>query len=70
MPSSTSGGFHGERTMKPEDELALKVAKEIVIKFIEVGKVSVSSFDEVFRQVYGSVRDALAESTAKPKRSS
>jgi hypothetical protein len=53
--------------MKPEDELALKVAKEIIIKFIEVGKVSVSSFDEVFRQVYASVRDALAESTSKPK---
>ncbi len=53
--------------MKPEDELALKVAKEIVIKFIEVGKVSVSSFDEVFRQIYSSVRDALAESISKPK---
>lgn len=53
--------------MKPEDELALKVAKEIVIKFIEVGKVSVSSFDEVFGQVYASVRDALAEATARPK---
>jgi hypothetical protein len=45
--------------MRPEDELAMKVAKEIVIKFIEVGKVSVSSFDEVFRQVYASVRDVL-----------
>jgi hypothetical protein len=53
--------------MKPEDELAMKVAKEIIIKFIEVGKVSVSSFDEVFRQVYGAVQGALAESTSKPK---
>ncbi|MEW6669462.1 MAG: hypothetical protein AB1512_29980 [Thermodesulfobacteriota bacterium] len=47
--------------MKPEDELALKVTKEIVIKFIEVGKVSVTSFDEAFRQVHGTVRGSLRE---------
>jgi hypothetical protein len=56
-----------ERGMRPEDELAMKVAKEIVIKFIEVGKVSVSSFDEVFRQVYASVRDSLADSSPRTK---
>lgn len=53
--------------MRPEDELAMKVAKEVIIKFIEVGKVSVSSFDEVFRQVYGTVRTSLAEPHAKAK---
>ncbi len=53
--------------MKPEDELAMKVAKEVLIKYIEVGKVSVSSFDEVFRQVYGTIRGVLKETPAKTK---
>jgi hypothetical protein len=53
--------------MKPEDEVALKVAKEILIKYIEVGKVSVSSFDEVFRQVYGTVRGVLVETPSRAK---
>lgn len=53
--------------MKPEDELAVKVAKEIVIKYIEVGKVSVSSFDEVFRQVHGTIRGVLVETPPKAK---
>ncbi len=54
--------------MKPEDELAMKVAKEIVIKFIEVGKVSVSSFDEVFKQVYATVKGSLpADPSPRPK---
>ena len=49
--------------MKPEDELALKVTKEIVIKFIEVGKVSVTSFDEAFRQIHRTVRGSLRETS-------
>jgi hypothetical protein len=42
-----------------EDELALKVTKEIVVKFIEVGRLSINSFDEAFTQVHETVRDAL-----------
>jgi hypothetical protein len=38
--------------MKHEDELALKVTKEIAIKFIEIGRLSLNSFDEVFRQIH------------------
>jgi hypothetical protein len=45
--------------MKQEDELALKVTKEIVIKFIEVGRLSLSAFDETFRQVHTTVLDSL-----------
>jgi hypothetical protein len=32
--------------MKKENELAIKVTKEIVVKFIEAGRLSVSSFHE------------------------
>ena len=45
--------------MKQEDELALKVTKEIVVKFIETGRLSVASFDEVFKKIHGTVTDAL-----------
>ncbi len=47
--------------MKPEDELALKVTKEIVVKFIEVGRLSVNSFEEVWKQVHGAVRDSVED---------
>lgn len=45
--------------MRQEDELALRVSKEIVIKFIEVGRLSLNNFEEVFKQVYETVRGAL-----------
>ena len=45
--------------MKQEEELALKVTKEIVIKFIETGRLSYNTFDEVFRKIYETVSDTL-----------
>lgn len=54
-------GVFQEEQMKPEDELALKVTKEIVIKFIEIGRLSVNSFDEVFRQIHDTVYDSLMD---------
>jgi hypothetical protein len=63
-PSSTQRGFN---IMRQEDELALKVTKEIVVKFIEMGRISMNSFDEVFRQVHKTVRDSLKDSDEKGK---
>jgi hypothetical protein len=54
--------------MKQEDELAMKVTKEIVIKFIEVGRLSVNAFDEVFRQVHSTVLDAITRNSLKKDR--
>jgi hypothetical protein len=51
--------------MKQEDELAMKVTKEIVIKFIEVGRLSLNTFDEVFRQVHSTVLDTITENSFK-----
>ena len=53
--------------MKQEDELVLKVTKEIVIKFIEVGRLSANSFDEVFRQIHTTVYDSLMGTSTKVK---
>lgn len=41
------------------DEAILKVAKEIVVKFIEVGRLSPPNFDETFKSVYEAVRTTV-----------
>ncbi|MBI4792143.1 MAG: hypothetical protein HY789_05305 [Deltaproteobacteria bacterium] len=37
------------------DEAILKVTKEIIVKFIECGRLSPANFDETFEQVYKKV---------------
>lgn len=44
------------------DEAIFKVAKEIVVKFIEVGRLTPSSFDETFARVYRAI-----ERTVRPQ---
>ncbi|MDX1774975.1 MAG: hypothetical protein R3297_00160 [Desulfobulbales bacterium] len=41
------------------DEAILKVAKEIVVKFIEIGRLSPGNFSETFASVYKSIRDTV-----------
>jgi len=41
------------------DEAILKVAKEVVVKFIEVGRLSPANFNETFQDVYRAVRDVV-----------
>ena len=46
--------------VKPvSDEAILKVAKEIVVKFIEVGRLSPANLGETFQDVYRAVRDTV-----------
>ena len=45
--------------MKNDKELALKATKEIVVKFIEVGRLSVSSFDEAWHHIFGTIENSL-----------
>ena len=47
--------------MKKEDELAIKVTKEIVVKFIEAGRLSVSSFQEVWGDIHQTVTHSIKE---------
>jgi len=46
--------------MNADDERILKVAKEIVVKFIETGTVSPANFDEKFRSVYWTIKNTMA----------
>ncbi|MFH1077378.1 MAG: hypothetical protein V1753_11225 [Pseudomonadota bacterium] len=44
---------------KDIDDQILKVAKEIVVKFIEVGRVSPANFGETFKGVYQSILETV-----------
>ena len=55
------------------DEAIFKVAKEIVVKFIEVGRISPANFGEHFADIYGEIRrtvmaDADSGETAPAKK--
>jgi len=40
-------------------EQILKTSKEIIVKFIETGRVSPNSFDETFRSVHKTVKETV-----------
>jgi hypothetical protein len=43
--------------MNADDEKILKMAKEILVKFIELGRVSPTNFDEHFRSVFWTLKN-------------
>lgn len=45
--------------LSPREEAYLKTAKEIAVKFIETGRISVAAFPETFAQIYRGVKDSL-----------
>ena len=45
--------------MNADDERILKVTKEVMIKFIEMGTVSPMNFDEKFRSIYWTIKDTV-----------
>lgn len=42
-----------------EKDTALKAAKEIAVKFIECGKVSPDSFQDIFPRIYSTILKTL-----------
>ncbi len=43
------------------DEQILRTAKEIVVKYIEAGRISPSGFSEIFINVYNTVYDVVTK---------
>lgn len=43
------------------EEQVLRASKEIVVKFIEVGRLSPSSFAETFKNVYQSIDETVRD---------
>jgi len=48
------------------DEQILKVAKEVVVKFIEAGRVSPAGFNDTFKNVYNTVKETVQGSDEAP----
>lgn len=46
--------------MKSIDEQILRASKEIVVKFIETGRVSPTGFPETFKIIYNTVRETVS----------
>ncbi|MBI5843800.1 MAG: hypothetical protein HZB23_03925 [Deltaproteobacteria bacterium] len=50
------------------DEGVLKAAKEITIKFIEVGRLSPTAFGDTFKSIYTAIKEAVeGEPEAPPE---
>ena len=43
------------------DELVFKVTKEIVVKFIEVGRLTPTNFEETYERVFQTVKQSAKE---------
>ncbi|MFH1148547.1 MAG: hypothetical protein V1736_12685 [Pseudomonadota bacterium] len=46
-----------------DDEIILRAAKEIAIKFIETGRISPASFEESFQKIYSSIKNTVLTPT-------
>jgi len=49
------------------EEKILMISKEIVVKFIEVGRVSPPNFNEIFKSIYMSVKDTVEDGRKNEK---
>ncbi|BBO70526.1 hypothetical protein DSCA_44560 [Desulfosarcina alkanivorans] len=47
-----------------QDEQILRASKEIVVKFIETGRVSPTGFPEAFKSIYRAVDETVKQSAA------
>ena len=51
--------------MKSLDEQILRTAKEIIVKFIEMGRLSPSNFHETFKDIHGTVDETVKDAVNK-----
>jgi predicted transcriptional regulator len=48
-----------------QDEQILRASKEIVVKFIETGRVSPTGFPDAFKAIYQAVDETVNQATTK-----
>jgi len=51
--------------MKSTDEQILRTTKEIIVKFIELGRLSPASVHESFRDIYATVNETVKKNIHK-----
>jgi hypothetical protein len=47
--------------MNKIDELIFRATKEIMVKFIEIGRVSPTGFHETFKAVYNTIQETVKQ---------
>ena len=47
--------------MHQDDEKILRLAKEIIIKFIELGRISPSNFEDHFRTIFWALKNTVVD---------
>jgi hypothetical protein len=50
--------------MNADDEKILRLTKEVIIKFIELGRVSPSNFDQQFKNVFWTIKNTMVNAQA------
>ena len=55
--------------MNKIDENILRVSKEIIVKFIEMGRLSPSNIHESFKDVYSTVNETVKANVSERNRS-
>jgi len=52
--------------MASKDDQVLRTAKEIIVKFIETGRVSLAAFPDGFKNVYNAVKETVDHGDPAP----
>jgi len=55
--------------MTQDEEKILKITKEIVIKFIEIGRLSPTGFAQCFKDIFYTIKEVLEKKDSKPSKS-
>jgi hypothetical protein len=55
--SVKSSGSRSENDQPVSEETLLKIAKEIAIKFIEMGRLTPATFDRAFKDIHTTVKE-------------
>ena len=64
MPVHDDTGKKDSSLTGVSDETVLKLAKEIAVKFIEVGRVTPANFSETFREIHAAIKETASRDKA------
>lgn len=58
MPSTAKDHASNHENVQPvSEETLLKISKEIAIKFIEMGRLTPTTFDQAFKNIHTTVKE-------------
>jgi hypothetical protein len=57
--TSSESGQSSVKKRNISDDTVLKIAKEIAVKFIEVGRITPSTFNDAFKEIHRTIEDTV-----------